>query len=90
MSAELDDRVRAEAKRMRAFDVLSKPVRMQHLADVIGHVLESVYDWRLAMNNVFTLKWKRFQLRGCIRLSNKSTKDTRLLIVAHFKFRAFS
>jgi len=46
MSAELDDRVRAEAKRMRAFDVLSKPVRMQHLADVIGHVLESVYDWR--------------------------------------------
>ena len=46
MSAELDDRVRAEAKRMRAFDVLSKPVRMQHLADVIGNVLESVYDWR--------------------------------------------
>ncbi len=48
MSAELDDAVRAEAKRMRAFDVLSKPVRMQHLAGVIGHILESVYDWRPA------------------------------------------
>ena len=46
MSAELDDAVRAEAKRMRAFDVLSKPVRMQHLAGVIGQILESVYDWR--------------------------------------------
>lgn len=45
MSAELDDAVRAEAKRMRAFDVLSKPVRMQHLANVIGDILESVYDW---------------------------------------------
>ncbi len=48
MSAELDDAVRAEAKRMRAFDVLSKPVRMQHLAGVIGQILESVYDWRPA------------------------------------------
>lgn len=46
MSAELDDVVRAEAKRMRAFDVLSKPVRMQQLAGVICQVLEAVYDWR--------------------------------------------
>ena len=46
MSAELDDAVREEAKRMRVFGVLSKPLRIQHLSDVISQVLESVYDWR--------------------------------------------
>lgn len=45
MSAKLDDMIRAEAKRMRAFDVLSKPVRLQHLTEVIGRILEVVYGW---------------------------------------------
>ncbi len=45
MSAELDDEVRREAQRMRAYDVLSKPVRMQHLTQIVCSALMAVYGW---------------------------------------------
>ena len=45
MSAELDDEVRREAQRMRAYDVLSKPVRMQQLTQIVCSALTAVYGW---------------------------------------------
>lgn len=45
MSAELDDEVRREAQRMRAYEVLSKPVRMQQLTQIVCSALMAVYGW---------------------------------------------
>ena len=45
MSAELDDEMRREAQRMRAYDVLSKPVRMQQLTQIVCSALMAVYGW---------------------------------------------
>src|SRR6056297_462716 len=35
MSADLDDKIRREAELMRAYGVLSKPVRLSQLSDVV-------------------------------------------------------
>lgn len=45
MSAELDDEIRREAERMQAFQVLMKPIRLQHLAEIVCAALSSVYGW---------------------------------------------
>ena len=46
MSAELDDEIRREAERMRAYQVLSKPVRLAQLCEIVCGALAEVYDWR--------------------------------------------
>ena len=45
MSAELNDEIRLEAERMQAFDVVSKPVRLQHLTEIVCAALTSAYGW---------------------------------------------
>jgi CheY-like chemotaxis protein len=46
MSAELDDEIRREAERMCAYHVLSKPVRLKRLTDIVCGALAEVYGWR--------------------------------------------
>ncbi len=46
MSADLDDTIRREAESMRAYGVLSKPIRLQHISDVVCGALADVYGWR--------------------------------------------
>jgi hypothetical protein len=46
MSAELNDEIRREAERMRVFDILSKPVRLQKLTEIVCEALTSVYGWQ--------------------------------------------
>lgn len=46
MSAALDDRVRREAEQMRAYRVLSKPIRLQQIRDVVNAALTEVYGWK--------------------------------------------
>ena len=46
MSAELNDEIRREAERMCAYKVLSKPVRLVQLTDIICGALSDVYGWR--------------------------------------------
>ena len=46
MSAELNDEIRQEAKKMCAYDVLSKPVRLSQLTSVVSHALNEYYGWQ--------------------------------------------
>lgn len=46
MSAELNDEIRQEAKRMCAYDVLSKPLRLAQLTAVVSHALNEYYGWQ--------------------------------------------
>ena len=46
MSGDLNDEIRREAERMRAYGVLSKPLRLPHLTDVVCGALSEVYGWR--------------------------------------------
>lgn len=46
MSAELDDEIRREAERMCAYQVLSKPIRLGQLTDVVCGALAEIYGWR--------------------------------------------
>ncbi len=46
MSAELNDEIRQEAIEMRAYDVLSKPVRLSQLTSVVSHALNDFYGWQ--------------------------------------------
>lgn len=46
MSAELDDEIRREAERMRAYHVLSKPVRLAQLTKIVCGALVDRYGWR--------------------------------------------
>ncbi len=48
MSAQLDDEIRREAARMKAYQVLSKPIRLAQLTDLVCGALADVYDWRPA------------------------------------------
>lgn len=48
MSAALDDQVRREAERMRAYRVLSKPIRLGQIREVVSAALADVYGWRPA------------------------------------------
>lgn len=45
MSAELSEETRREAHRMRAFEVLSKPVRLQQLTRIVWSALTAVHGW---------------------------------------------
>ena len=46
MSAELDDEIRREAERMCAYQVLSKPIRLNKLTDIVCGALSEIYGWR--------------------------------------------
>lgn len=46
MSADLDETIRREAESMRAYSVLSKPIRLKQLSDVVCGALADVYGWR--------------------------------------------
>ena len=50
MSAQLDDEIRREAERMRAYRVLSKPIRMRQLSDLVCGALQEFYGWRPETN----------------------------------------
>jgi two-component system chemotaxis response regulator CheY len=45
MSAELDEEIEREALRVQAYRVLSKPIRLRVLSDVICGALAEVYHW---------------------------------------------
>jgi len=45
MSAKLDEVIRSEAKRLQAYEVVSKPVRLKQLTDVVCHALTEIYGW---------------------------------------------
>lgn len=46
MSAALDDDIRAEAQRMQAYGILSKPIRLAQISDVVCGALADIYGWR--------------------------------------------
>ena len=46
MSAELDDLLIEQARRLQAFSVLPKPVTFQQLTGAVCRALERVYNWR--------------------------------------------
>ncbi len=46
MTAQLDDEIRREAARMKAYQVLSKPIRLSQLSDLVCGALAEVYGWR--------------------------------------------
>jgi two-component system chemotaxis response regulator CheY len=45
MSAELDDEIRREAERLHAYQVLSKPIRLGQLTDIVCGALSDIYGW---------------------------------------------
>ncbi|EMI15325.1 response regulator receiver protein [Rhodopirellula maiorica SM1] len=45
MSAELDEQIRREAESMQAYQVLSKPIRLHQLCDVVLGALTDLYGW---------------------------------------------
>lgn len=51
MSGKLDDQIRQEAERMRAYQVLSKPIRLKRLTDVICAALTEIYGWQPPANS---------------------------------------
>ncbi|KAA1261770.1 Regulator of RpoS [Rubripirellula obstinata] len=48
MSADLDETIRAQAKQVSAYEVLSKPIRLKQISDLICTALSDVYGWRPA------------------------------------------
>lgn len=46
ISGELDERIRRDALELRAFSVLSKPIRLLEVRRVVHQALRCVYDWR--------------------------------------------
>lgn len=47
MSAHLDDRIMEQAKLVRAFSVLAKPVTRREITGAVRLALERTYNWRL-------------------------------------------
>lgn len=45
ISAALDDRIRRDALAVRAYSVLSKPIRLGEVRRVVQQALRAVYDW---------------------------------------------
>lgn len=45
LSADMDERLAEEARRARAFSVLSKPVRFAEVTSVVSRAMRSVYGW---------------------------------------------
>ena len=48
MSADLDETIRAEAEQASVYEVLSKPIRLTQISDLICTALSDVYGWRPA------------------------------------------
>ncbi len=48
MSADLNDEIRAQAEQAKAYGVLSKPIRLNQISDLIQGALSEVYGWRPA------------------------------------------
>jgi CheY-like chemotaxis protein len=48
MSADLDETIRAEAQKASVYEVLSKPIRLTHLSELIRDALAETYGWRPA------------------------------------------
>ena len=46
MSAELDEEIRREAEKMRAYRILSKPVRLAQLSELVHSGLAELYGWK--------------------------------------------
>jgi CheY-like chemotaxis protein len=46
MTAHLDEQIRREAERLRAYRLLSKPVRLKQLTDIVCGALADVYGWQ--------------------------------------------
>jgi CheY-like chemotaxis protein len=46
ISAALDAAIEEEARRQRAFSILSKPVRLRDITGVVQQALIETYDWR--------------------------------------------
>jgi CheY-like chemotaxis protein len=46
ISAALDDAIEEEARRQRAFSVLSKPIRLREITGLVQQALMQTYDWR--------------------------------------------
>lgn len=46
ISAKLDDEIAAAAKEAQAYRVLSKPIGLRALTDVVSQALADVYHWR--------------------------------------------
>ncbi|HZL87917.1 MAG TPA: response regulator [Pirellulaceae bacterium] len=46
ISAALDAEIEEEARRQRAFSVLSKPVRLREITGLVQQALFQTYDWR--------------------------------------------
>jgi CheY-like chemotaxis protein len=46
ISAALDDAIEEEARRQRAFSVLSKPIRLREITGLVQQALIQTYDWR--------------------------------------------
>lgn len=45
MTAQLDDQIRREAQKFQAYRLLSKPIRLKQLTDVVCGALADVYGW---------------------------------------------
>jgi CheY-like chemotaxis protein len=45
LTADLDERLAEEARRARAFSVLSKPVRFNEITTVVNQALRATYEW---------------------------------------------
>ena len=48
ISAGMDDVLAEEARRARAFSVLSKPVRVGELTRAVGSAMQLTYDWDIS------------------------------------------
>ena len=48
MSADLDETIRAQAQQVSVYEVLSKPIRLKQISDLICNALSDVYGWRPA------------------------------------------
>jgi CheY-like chemotaxis protein len=46
ISAALDDAIEEEARRQRAFSVLSKPIRLREITGLVQQALMQTYEWR--------------------------------------------
>ncbi|MBC8873569.1 MAG: response regulator [Planctomycetes bacterium] len=45
LSADMDERLAEEARRAKAFSVLSKPVRFAEVTSIVSRAMRSVYGW---------------------------------------------
>lgn len=45
LSADMDQRLVAEARRAQAFSALAKPIRFAEITSVVNRAMRAVYDW---------------------------------------------